>query len=93
MCGLGGVGERTLQYAFRERFGLAPAAFLKARRLSAVRRRLKQEPSDASVADIAASFGFWHSGQFAADYRRAFGEMPSQTRTGRLTSDRDLGEE
>lgn len=79
LCEVSGVGERTLQYAFRERFGLTPAAFLKARKLTAVRRRLMQTPPDETVADVAARFGFWHSGQFAADYRRAFGEAPSIT--------------
>lgn len=75
-----GVSERTLQYAFQERFGLTPAAFLKARRLAAVRSELLHaRPAGASVSQVVAQFGFWHSGQFAADYRRAFGELPSET--------------
>jgi AraC family ethanolamine operon transcriptional activator len=80
LCEIGGVGERTLQYAFRERFDLTPAAFLKMRRLAEVRRRLLRPLSaDVMVGDIAAALGFWHVGQFASDYRRAFGETPSQT--------------
>ena len=75
-----GVSERTLQYAFLDRFGLTPAAFLKARRLAAVSAALKRHDGRAiSVGDIAAQFGFWNSGQFAADYKRAFGELPSET--------------
>jgi AraC family ethanolamine operon transcriptional activator len=80
LCEIGGVSERTLQYAFRERFNLAPAGFLKARRLAAVREALlRSEASELQVGDVAASFGFWHVGQFAADYRRTFGETPSWT--------------
>ena len=75
-----GVSERTLQYAFLERFGLTPGAFLKARRLAAVRSALKQARDGGGlVTDIASQFGFWHTGQFARDYRRAFGELPSDT--------------
>lgn len=83
-----GVSERTLQTAFRDRFNLTPAAFIKARRLAAVRAALKRSLKDGShgdpvaVGDIAAQFGFWHSGQFAIDYKRAFGELPSTTLRG-----------
>jgi AraC family ethanolamine operon transcriptional activator len=80
LCEIGGVGERTLQYAFRERFGLAPAAFLKARRLAAVRQRLLQaQEGEEKVGDVSAALGFWHAGHFATDYRRTFGEAPSAT--------------
>lgn len=80
LCETAGVGERTLQYAFRERFGLTPAAFLKARRLASARRQLLHTETGAqSVGDVAASLGFWHLSHFAADYRRAFGELPSET--------------
>jgi AraC-like DNA-binding protein len=80
LCESAGVGERTLQLAFRERFGLTPAAFLKARRLALVRQQLAHcNTADASVGEVAAALGFTHVGQFAADYRRAFGETPSET--------------
>jgi AraC family ethanolamine operon transcriptional activator len=80
LCEIGGVGERTLQYAFRERFGLPPAAFLKMRRLSEARNRLiRASGEDLTVGEVASSLGFWHFSQFAADYRRSFGEKPSQT--------------
>ena len=32
-----------------------------------------------SVADVAASWGFWHLSHFAADYKAMFGELPSET--------------
>jgi AraC family ethanolamine operon transcriptional activator len=34
------------------------------------------------VHEIARRWGFWHIGEFAADYRRLFGELPSQTFKG-----------
>ena len=75
-----GVSERTLQYAFRDRFGLTPAAFIKARRLAAVRAMLcSADPQRTHVGDVLGDFGFWHLGQFAKDYRQAFGELPSVT--------------
>lgn len=74
------VSERTLQYAFRDRFGLTPAAFMKARNLAKVKVALREaDPDTVKVGDIAAKHGFWHVGQFAADYRRLFGERPSET--------------
>jgi AraC-like DNA-binding protein len=80
---MAGVSTRTLEYAFRERFGLTPAAFLKARRLAAVRRDLQAaDPDRTTVSDVLASHNFWHIGQFATDYRRAFGQLPSETLLG-----------
>lgn len=74
------VSERTLQYAFRDRFGLSPAEFFKRRRLAEVRSALRRgDPDVDTIANIAALSGFWHLGQFATDYRRVFGERPSET--------------
>jgi AraC-like DNA-binding protein len=80
ICRASGVSERTLEYAFVERFGIGPQEYLKAFRLVSVRRQLRAaEARRTKVADVANAWGFWHMGQFAADYRQRFGELPSET--------------
>lgn len=75
-----GVSVRTLQYAFAEEFAMSPKSWLKARALNEVRRELRvAEEAEIVIADVANRWGFWHMGQFAADYRRSFGELPSET--------------
>jgi len=72
---------RTLHYAFVERYGLAPARFMKARRLNGARRDLCRIVSqETKISDVANKWGFWHLGQFAKDNRLWFGELPSETR-------------
>ena len=74
------ISERTLQYAFLERFGASPADFIKSKRLGNARLALRLGHHDKdSVGDIAFSLGFWHLGQFGVEYKRLFGERPSQT--------------
>lgn len=74
------VSERTLYEGFRQVYGTTPMRRLKRLRLEAVRAALKAaDPATASVSEIAARFGFFQFGRFAGDYRRAFGEKPSDT--------------
>jgi AraC family ethanolamine operon transcriptional activator len=82
LCRELGVSERTLLYAFQEVRGLSPKAYFRAIRLNAARQELKTAPDTATVHEIARRWGFWHTGEFAADYRRLFGELPSQTLNG-----------
>jgi AraC family transcriptional regulator, ethanolamine operon transcriptional activator len=79
LCSNTGVALRTLNRAFRERFGIGPKAYLMRRRLSSVRTELLRTPADTLVADVANRWGFWHMGQFARDYKATFGELPSET--------------
>jgi AraC family ethanolamine operon transcriptional activator len=79
LCAALGVSRRTLQYSFQEILGVSPVQFLRALRLNGVRRELRRTTSDERVADVAARWGFWHPSQFATDYRRMFGERPSET--------------
>ena len=74
-----GVSKRTLEYAFGEFYGVTPKAYITALRLNAVRRLLKHSTGNQRVADAANAWGFWHMGKFAADYRKLFGENPSET--------------
>jgi AraC-like DNA-binding protein len=75
------VSERTLHYAFQEVRGLSPMAYFRACRPNAVRQELKTV-ADTASEQIAQRWGFWHPGEFAAAYRRLFGELPSRTLTG-----------
>ena len=80
LCKVSGMSERSLQYAFREKFGLSPKAYLQSYRLNRVRKRLRgADPASTMIADLANEWGFWHMGQFAKDYKRQFGELPSVT--------------
>lgn len=75
-----GVSKRTLYAGFRQYVGDTPLAYLKAARLDGVRADLLgARERRESVSDIALRWGFFHLGQFAADYRRRFGERPSAT--------------
>jgi AraC family ethanolamine operon transcriptional activator len=80
LCRIARASERTLRYAFTERFGLAPAHYMKARRLNGARHNLSRgHEISVKIADVANKWGFWHLGQFAKDYRSWFGELPSET--------------
>jgi AraC family ethanolamine operon transcriptional activator len=80
LCRIAGVSQRTLEYAFRESFQLTPSGFLRLQRFHAARRALAAAcSSNAAVAGIAHQLGFFELGRFAAQYKRLFGELPSQT--------------
>ncbi len=83
LCQAAGVSRRMLEYAFQDRFGLSPKAYLLARRLNGVRAELKQPSGERSVTHAANSWGFHHMSQLSAFYRRQFGELPSETIRGR----------
>jgi len=79
LCRSAGVSRRTLEYAFQERFGLSPKAYMLARRLGEVRAELRLDHAGQSITGIANQWGFHHLSRFAALYRRQFGELPSET--------------
>lgn len=81
LCRYAHVQARSLEYGFREITGLSPIAYVKSLRLNAVRRDLSRtDAADHSISEIALDHGFWHLSQFAADYRKFFGETPTSTR-------------
>ena len=74
-----GIPARTLLRGFQERFGIGPKAYINQLRLSRVRKSLIRGAPATKISDFANQYGFWHMGQFARDYRRLFGELPSKT--------------
>ena len=86
LCRVAGVDERTLRNYFYELFSLSPKKYINCYRLNVVRSALKRMDSPKiSIVDIANEAGFWHMGQFAKDYRKLFGELPSETFRHRTT--------
>lgn len=84
LCELTGASRRTLQYAFEEKFEVSPKQYLQARRLVEAKRHLRAVAgADVLVSDVASKFGFWHTGQFAADFKNHFGVLPSEVLQGR----------
>ena len=79
LCTAMGTSKRTLHEAFREHLDATPKAYLKVLRLKAARRDLLQGALGLRVTDVALAYGFLHFGWFSQDYRRLFGETPSQT--------------
>jgi AraC-like DNA-binding protein len=75
-----GVSIRALEVGFREFKGTTPAAYLRTIRLQAVREDLRDPSNRQPLRYICLKWGFFHFGRFAAIYRAAYGENPSDTR-------------
>jgi AraC-like DNA-binding protein len=74
-----GLPMRTLQENFRRSFGQSPRAWLLDCRMEDARQRLTSPDQTASVSSVALDCGFGDLSDFAAKYRRRFGESPSET--------------
>ena len=76
---LAGASWSTLQRAFLNEYGISPKAYMKARRLAAVQSQLIKQGPGTIIHEVARQWGFRHMGNFAADYKKQFGELPSET--------------
>ena len=74
-----GVSWRTLDYSFQEHIGLSPKQYLEAFRLNRAHQELYQSSARVKISDVANNWGYWHMGRFAGNYKRFFGELPSET--------------
>jgi AraC family ethanolamine operon transcriptional activator len=80
LCAAMGVPLRTLQRAFARSLGIGPVRYLRFRRLARVRNALiALGPADTSVTDVAMEHGFWDLSRFAMQYKKLYGESPSDT--------------
>ena len=80
LCRALAVSERTLRKAFQKIRGLPPCRRLRMLRLSGARRvLLSARGRCVTVTEIATSFGFVELGRFSVEYRKMFGESPSET--------------
>jgi AraC-like DNA-binding protein len=76
------VSIRTLQYNFKEKLGVTPKQYLHNLRLSSIRKELlSSNMLEVNISDIALKYGFFHSSHFTLEYKKMFGETPTQTLT------------
>jgi AraC-like DNA-binding protein len=74
------LSVRALQEGFRRDLATTPMTYLRQVRLHRARAALQSADSrGVTVGAIASSLGLLHLGRFAAAYRDAFGEAPSDT--------------
>lgn len=79
-CSDNHINVRSLQRAFIDQYGISPKSYTKAYHLNSVYKKLLQSNAKTTcILDIASKHGFWHMSQFSTDYRRHFGELPSDT--------------
>jgi transcriptional regulator GlxA family with amidase domain len=70
---------RSVQSAFRLVRGCTPTQAIHRLRLLRVRHALSSGEPSLTVTDVAMTYGFFHLGRFACQYRERYGEKPSTT--------------
>lgn len=73
------LSARSLQYAFRKEFGCTPMQWLRSQRMHLARHHLLNATPFDTITSIAISCGLMNLSHFSVDYRRLFGESPSET--------------
>jgi AraC-like DNA-binding protein len=73
------VSSRSLFQSFKESRGYSPMSFIKQVRLRHANRMLAKAELDTSVTKVSFECGFGNLGHFANDYKKVFGEQPSET--------------
>lgn len=71
------LSRRTLQYTWRQRFGLSPMQWLKKQRMEAACRELHDKHPTESITAIAAHCGYHNLAAFSRDFRNHYGVPPS----------------
>jgi AraC-like DNA-binding protein len=80
-----GCSIRALQVAFRRFRNTTPMEALRHMRLEQAHAEIIRADGPLSVIEIAAKYGFANPGRFANQYKRAFGEYPSQVLRARAS--------
>jgi AraC-like DNA-binding protein len=77
------ASARSIFHTFKASRGYSPMAFARQVRLRHAKAMLSNpDLSTSSVTEVAYTCGFSNLGSFARDYRRMFGERPSETLKG-----------
>jgi AraC-like DNA-binding protein len=74
------ISKRTIQHGFKHYLGFTPKEYQQYIRLNGIRETiLSMNDPEISLSEIAAQYNYFHQGHFSTEYRKFFGETPSQT--------------
>lgn len=73
------LSVRSLHTLFVKFRGASPSEFIREHRLVGIRNALRSARTGATVSEIAIAWNYQNFGNFAATYRKRFGELPSET--------------
>lgn len=78
LSSMSNMSVRSIYNLFSRNFCTTPKSYLKQMRLQKLREELLGGRV-RNVTEVALDYGFCHLGRFSSDYRKAFGELPSET--------------
>jgi AraC-like DNA-binding protein len=81
LVAVSGVAGRTLFKHFKDAYGTSPIQYLQGARFDKAHEALSRAEQTESISSIALHWGFTHLGRFSVEYRKRYGESPSQTLT------------
>jgi AraC family ethanolamine operon transcriptional activator len=74
------VSKRTIQHGFKRYLGFTPKEYQQYIRLNGIRDTiLSINDPKISLSEIAAKYNYFHLGHFSTEYKKFFGESPSET--------------
>lgn len=78
LSSLSNLSVRSIYNLFARHFSTTPKCYIKQLRLQGLREDLLRGNA-RNVTEAALEYGFMHLGRFSSEYRKAFGELPSDT--------------
>lgn len=81
LCQITCKSLRTLERICHRVFHMSPGKLIKLHRLNAIRRAIISSAPDKAISltTLSVQYGFMNTGRFAVEYRKVFGERPSDT--------------
>jgi AraC-like DNA-binding protein len=74
------VSKRTIQHGFKHYLGFTPKEYQQYIRLNGIRDTiLNVKDPHTTLSEIAARYNYYHLGHFSTEYKKFFGESPSET--------------
>lgn len=78
------ISQKALYSNFKRFYGVSPMAYLRKLRMDSVHQNLLTAEANENITGIALKWGFNHLGRFSQEYKKRFGESPSQTCKNRV---------